>query len=154
MKTFFLLCLSGPLFSVEARKEIVLSAGSINTPQILFNSGIGDNATLQSMGIAPVIDLPAVGKNLSDHPIITLSWQVNSSTTYDNFNRNATILNAEIIKWQTTREGPLANGIAQHIGFVRVPDNSSVFTNTINPASGPNSPHFEIFVSVSYFAGI
>lgn len=104
------------------------------------------------MGIDPVVHLPAVGMNLSDHPIITLSWRVNSSTTYDDFNRDTAVLNEEIIKWQTTRESPLANGIAQHIGFVRVPDNSSIFANTINPASGPNSPHFEIFVSVRCFA--
>jgi len=141
----------GPLRTVQAKKEIILSAGSVNTPQVLTNSGVGSAQRLKSLGIAPQVDLPDVGENLSDHPIVTLAWLVNSNGTYDDFNRNATLQAEELQRWKATREGVFVNGISQHIGFGRVPDDSPIFDQkgSSNPASGPNSPNFEIFVSVS-----
>ncbi len=57
----------GRMYFVSAKKEIVLSAGSIATPQILMLSGVGPKDHLTEKGISPVIaDLP-VGKNLHDH---------------------------------------------------------------------------------------
>ncbi|KAH9480023.1 Pyranose dehydrogenase 3 [Psilocybe cubensis] len=137
----------GSLRTVTATKEIILSAGSINTPQILLNSGVGGKTALEKLDIVSQVDIEDVGQNLSDHPIITFAWLVNASTTYDDFNRNITLQNEEIQIWNKTRQGVFVNGIAQHIGFVRVPDNSSIFQSAPNPSSGPNSPHFEIFVS-------
>ncbi|TFK33877.1 aryl-alcohol-oxidase from pleurotus Eryingii [Crucibulum laeve] len=132
---------------VTASKELILSAGSLNTPQILLNSGIGSSSTLKSLHIKPLVDLPDVGENMGDHPIITLAWTVNSTQTYDDFNRNTTLQNQEIQRWKQTGQGVFVNGIAQHIGFVRVPDTSPIFSKVGDPAPGPGSPHFEIFLS-------
>ncbi|KDR77806.1 hypothetical protein GALMADRAFT_245913 [Galerina marginata CBS 339.88] len=142
----------GPLRTVTASREVIVSAGSINTPQILLNSGIGNAGRLKSLGIPSLIDLSDVGENLSDHPLTVLAWFVNSNETYDAYYRNSTLQAEEIQTWESTREGAFVNGIAQHIGFVRVPDNSSIFHSSPNPSSGPNSPHFEIFVS-NYLLG-
>lgn len=57
---------SAPRFRVAARAEVILSAGAINTPQLLNLSGIGAKAELEKYGIGLVKELPAVGKNLSD----------------------------------------------------------------------------------------
>jgi 4-pyridoxate dehydrogenase len=57
---------NGQTLRALAEKEVILSAGTFNTPQILMLSGIGSAEHLQEIGIAPVIDLP-VGKNLQDH---------------------------------------------------------------------------------------
>jgi len=52
---------------VRARREIIVSAGSINSPQVLQLSGIGDAGILKNLGIDPLVELPGVGRNLQDH---------------------------------------------------------------------------------------
>lgn len=55
------------LYSVTARKEVILSGGAINSPQLLQLSGIGDADWLREAGVTPEVDLPGVGRNLQDH---------------------------------------------------------------------------------------
>ncbi|GLZ47730.1 GMC oxidoreductase [Actinomycetospora sp. NBRC 106375] len=55
---------------IRADREVVLCAGSINTPRLLLGSGIGPAGHLRDVGITPVLDLPGVGENLQEHPII------------------------------------------------------------------------------------
>ncbi|MBE3045805.1 GMC family oxidoreductase N-terminal domain-containing protein [Candidatus Bathyarchaeota archaeon] len=56
-------------YVVEARREVVLSAGAIHTPQVLQLSGIGPAAWLEAAGVEVRVDLPGVGANFQDHPI-------------------------------------------------------------------------------------
>ena len=63
---------SSTCVNVTARREIVLSAGVIGTPKILLQSGIGPAATLEVLNIPTIVDLPSVGKNLTDHPLNAL----------------------------------------------------------------------------------
>ncbi len=58
------------LYKVGSNKEVVLSAGALNTPKILMLSGIGDAAMLRKLGIEVRQHLPGVGKNLQDHPVV------------------------------------------------------------------------------------
>ena len=58
---------NGQLLSCKCNKEIIISAGAINSPQILMNSGIGDSDELSKHGIDVVHELKGVGKNLQDH---------------------------------------------------------------------------------------
>ena len=57
----------GELSQVSAKKEVILSGGTINSPQLLQLSGIGEGALLRSLGIEVVHELPGVGENLRDH---------------------------------------------------------------------------------------
>ncbi len=64
---------NGRAHSVRADREIVLSGGAFNTPQLLMLSGVGPADHLSAVGIKPVIDLP-VGKNLQDHLAAWFNW--------------------------------------------------------------------------------
>lgn len=64
----------GGLQRVEVDREVILSAGAINSPQILMLSGLGNPVDLSEHAIPVVVDLPAVGKNLEDHPIVPIQY--------------------------------------------------------------------------------
>ncbi|KAI0712308.1 alcohol oxidase [Earliella scabrosa] len=134
----------GPLYSLNATKEVILSAGAVNTPHILMLSGIGDASHLSSMGIESLVDLPAVGRNLQDHPFLTFSWLVNSNNTLDDVHRNSTLEAELLTQWQNNGTGLLALGPANQLGWLRV--NSSLFTSLgeEDPSAGPTSAHFEL----------
>ncbi len=65
----------------EAKRETILAAGAIGSPQLLQLSGIGPAALLAQHGIAPQLDLPGVGENLHDHLQIRLQYKVHNTTT-------------------------------------------------------------------------
>jgi choline dehydrogenase-like flavoprotein len=60
--------------TARAGADIILSAGAINSPQLLMLSGIGPAAHLKSAGVEVRVDLPGVGQNLWDHPMIMTAW--------------------------------------------------------------------------------
>jgi choline dehydrogenase len=60
----------GKVHAIMTSREVVLSAGAIQTPKLLMLSGIGERAQLDRFGISTVSHLPGVGQNLQDHPII------------------------------------------------------------------------------------
>ncbi len=60
---------------VHARKEIIVSAGAINSPRLLELSGVGNAELLRSLGINAVVDDPNVGENLQNHPMCSLSFE-------------------------------------------------------------------------------
>lgn len=61
-----------PRKTVNAKKEVVLAAGALVTPQLLQVSGIGDAELLKTINVDTVVDLPAVGHNLHDHVMVTV----------------------------------------------------------------------------------
>jgi choline dehydrogenase len=61
---------------IEARREIVVACGSIDTPRLLLYSGIGPRRDLEKLGIDSVHDLPGVGENLIDHPESIILWKL------------------------------------------------------------------------------
>ncbi|KAK0209044.1 aryl-alcohol oxidase [Desarmillaria ectypa] len=135
---------SAQLFNVTAAKEIILSAGAIGTPHILLNSGIGDAVELSEVGIQAVVDLPDVGKNLSDQPILWNKWYVNDTNTWDDIFRNLTYRNELVTRWNETKTGPLVDTLLSHIAWSRLPDNSPIFERVNDPAAGRNTPHIEL----------
>lgn len=97
----------GAMHEVRARKEVILSGGTYNSPQLLQLSGVGDPALLQSLGIEVRHALPGVGEGLQDHYAPRSVARVKNIRT---INERARGLNLalEAIKWATTRRGILA----------------------------------------------
>jgi choline dehydrogenase-like flavoprotein len=67
--------------TLTAKKELILSAGVINTPQILLLSGIGPEAELTALNISTIVDNPSVGKNFTDQVSIPISFSTNLPNT-------------------------------------------------------------------------
>jgi choline dehydrogenase len=65
-------------FKIRARKEVIISGGAFNSPQILMLSGIGDKETLKAHGIDSTVHLPGVGKNLQDHYEVSVAAKLDS----------------------------------------------------------------------------
>ncbi|KAJ7441276.1 aryl-alcohol-oxidase from pleurotus Eryingii [Mycena galericulata] len=120
-------------YTLTAKKELVLSAGSIGTPNILMHSGIGNSSVLSSLGIQSLHNLPSVGQNLSDQPYVALGFLVNSTDTNETAERNATLAAEQLAQWTATQ-----------LAFLRLPDNSSIFERFPDPAAGPNTAHYEL----------
>ena len=69
--------------TVTATKEVILSAGSFGTPQLLLLSGIGHPQELEDVGIEAIVDLPSVGKNLTEHVLLIMGWNVTGREVAD-----------------------------------------------------------------------
>lgn len=86
--------------TITATKEIILSAGSIQSPHLLELSGIGNETILRSAGIAPIVDLPGVGENLQDHVRIVNVYQLKPNyTSADILRFNATFAAEQLQLW-------------------------------------------------------
>ena len=72
----------GLVSQIRATREVIVSAGAFNSPQLLMLSGIGPADHLKAMGIKPLVDLQGVGENLQDHLGIWISWRRKSPGSF------------------------------------------------------------------------
>ncbi len=108
----------GQIKTAHANAEVILSAGAINSPQILQCSGIGDPLQLQQAGVEVAHALEGVGKNLQDHLQIRLVFKTNQRTLNDELNNP---LKRMLVGMQylLTRSGPLTLAASQVAIFTR-----------------------------------
>jgi choline dehydrogenase-like flavoprotein len=108
------------LKQVRAQREVLLSAGALQSPQILMLSGVGPGAHLRQMGITVLHDLPGVGANLHDHVDVVLG--VDAPHLKDLFGLSAVGLwrtIGAINEWRRRRTGPLTTNFAEAGGFIK-----------------------------------
>ncbi|CAE6443613.1 hypothetical protein ACGC1H_002523 [Rhizoctonia solani] len=116
-------------YTVRARKEVILSAGSLQSPQLLELSGIGNSTILRRFGIKPLVNLPGVGENLQDHVFIPTSYELKpGKTTFDILRNNATYAAEAQAQYAATHDGIYA---ATHSAFSFVNLASYVDNSTI-----------------------
>ena len=119
---------------VDCSGEIVLSGGAFNTPALLQHSGIGPAAHLRSVGIEPLVDLPAVGENLMEHPITYCTFELKPG--YEG------LVGAdspkELANWLLRRPSKLASNVAEMVAHVQ--------TDPAMPA-----PNFQFLFAPAYF---
>ena len=100
----------GALRQVRARREVIIAAGSIKTPQLLMLSGIGPGAHLAEHGISVLADRPGVGANLQDHLQMLLTYRLEGTHTL-NQRYNAPFGRVGIaLEYALLRRGPMAMG--------------------------------------------
>src|SRR5215472_8384755 len=99
---------AGAMKSAVATHEVILSGGAVNSPQLLLLSGIGPAAELQRVGVRPLHDLPGVGKNLQDHPMVSVGYLCTEPVS---------LASAEslpnLLRYMLLKRGPLASNVAE-----------------------------------------
>jgi choline dehydrogenase len=112
---------SGRTQTVKANREVILSGGSINSPQLLMLSGIGEAAQLSENGFNVVHDVPGVGKNMQDHLQARLVYKCNEPTLNDEV--SSLMGQARIgLKYMMFRAGPMTMAASLATGFMRTRD--------------------------------
>jgi choline dehydrogenase len=104
---------------VRARREVVLAAGSIGSPQILQLSGIGPAAVLAAAGVAPRHELPGVGENLQDHLQIRAVFGVSGTRTLNTLAATWHGQARIALQYLLTRRGPMSMAPSQLGAFAR-----------------------------------
>lgn len=99
----------GALRTALAQREVILSGGSYNSPQLLMLSGIGPAAHLRDMGIALVHDLPGVGQNLSEHPRVPVLFEASPVTFVNELRLDRAV--ASVLRWYLLGTGPFARQV-------------------------------------------
>lgn len=86
---------------------------------------------------------------LQDHPLVTSSFTVNSTNTFDGLTQNATFAAEQLEEWKNGRTGELVAGPSNQLGWFRLPENSPIFDSAPDPSAGPTSAHYEFIFTVS-----
>lgn len=107
----------GEIRTVRANREVILSGGTISSPQILMLSGIGPGDQLRALNIPVVSDLPGVGKNMVEHPFLFVGWKARPSKIRSELRFDRAVVSA--LRWFFLGKGPFAtNGAAGNV-FIR-----------------------------------
>jgi len=100
--------------SVRAEREVILAAGAIGSPHLLLVSGVGPAAELEEVGVRARHDLPGVGRNLQDHPFVTMLWEVSGEDTLYGADKPKSVA-----EWLLRRSGKLSSTVAEVCAFTR-----------------------------------
>ncbi len=101
---------------LRAQREVIVSAGAINSPRLLMLSGIGPADELKALGIIPVADLKGVGRNLQDHLCTNVHLTLKDPISYDGQDRYPKAL-LHGVRWLLYHNGPAASVIVEGGGF-------------------------------------
>ncbi|KZC06464.1 Glucose dehydrogenase [acceptor] [Dufourea novaeangliae] len=112
----------GKLRIARANREVIVSGGAVNSPQLLLLSGIGPKEHLKAVNVSVVKDLPGVGENVQNHVSYTVSWTINEPNEVD--------LNwASALEYISFQRGPMAStGLSQITGII-----PSIYTTPDHP---------------------
>lgn len=111
---------AGQSKQLQARKEVLLCAGAIQSPQILMLSGIGDAEELKQYGIDSVHHLPGVGKNFHDHPDFIFGYTVKETKGTFGVSMSGSLdLLKQIQRYRSERRGMIASNFAECGGFLK-----------------------------------
>ncbi len=141
----------------EARREVILCAGAINSPKLMLLSGVGDRQVLDQFGITTLLNQPCVGQGLQDHVAVSYYYRCTEPTMNDVLHPFSGKVKAAL-HWAWNRGGPLGRSVNQAGAFVRSRDdlerpNLHIYFNpltytasSIKPKSLTNADPFSAFL--------
>ena len=152
------------LYSASEPNAITVSAGAIESPKLLLNSGVGDPEKFIKHGINPVIDLPGVGKNLRDHPMVYVAWEptegyINPKTNYSRVgmglrytSNDSNFINDMIVYMNSSTRNngnpEVPEGIKANLTLNLEESSGEVFLNDDNPDDYPKLSYRLFFPSL------
>ncbi|KAF9567995.1 alcohol oxidase [Agrocybe pediades] len=139
---------NGKLQQATATREVVLSAGTFGSPQLLMVSGIGPKKDLTAQNIPIRVQNEAVGQNMWDHLFFGPIYEVTENiTTFNQFNANQTLFLKYLMQWRNN-QGELSGAISSMSAYERIP--SDVLANIPGgdqlEALDPTWPHIQLEV--------
>src|SRR5581483_2299122 len=137
---------NGQTAQARTNREVILSGGSINSPQMLLLSGIGPAEQLRALDIPVIVDLPGVGENLQDHLLSGVEYECREPIGLHKADNFKNIFNYLLFK-----KGPLTSNVAEGIGFLKtdpsmkVPNIELVFAPVFYMDNGFKNPDLHGF---------
>ena len=132
-------------YKAFAKREIVLSAGTFQSPHLLELSGIGDASRLEQFGIPVLYDNPNVGENLQDHMLVPLTFEAApGESTFESF-RNATLAAEASEEYTKNRTGPFASNTCN--AYVSFPQILEALKGNLAHHESPPTNHEELILS-------
>lgn len=110
-------------YTLNARHEVILSAGVFQSPQLLMVSGIGPADVVEQHGIDVVSNLPGVGQNMWDHVFFGPTYQV-ALETFTKMAADPLFLSGEVLKFVTGHNGMASNPVTDYLAFEKFPESS------------------------------
>lgn len=103
-------------YTLAASKEVIISAGAFQSPQLLMVSGVGPLALLQQHNITVIAERPGLGQDMGDHILVPITYQVNLATT-----ATEKVTVQAVDEFNTFAAGPLASAGGDYIGLEKIP---------------------------------
>ncbi|KAG9244293.1 oxidoreductase [Calycina marina] len=139
----------GLTYTLSVKREVILSAGAFQSPQLLMVSGIGPAATLTKYGIPVIADRPGVGQNMSDHVLFGTTFRVNVIT--GSALGNSAYANQAVADYKKGT-GPLTNPNVDIFGWEKLPRANLSATTQASLAQFPADwPEIEYIFPGGYF---
>ncbi|KAJ5775540.1 uncharacterized protein N7511_000551 [Penicillium nucicola] len=113
--------LLGNTVTLSASKEVIISAGAFQSPQILMVSGVGPSEQLEAHGIEVIANRPGVGQNMWDHPFLAPTYRV-QVTTLTKFAANLLYAAGQVVGGILTKTGSLTNPVADFLAWEKIPE--------------------------------
>ncbi|GME62638.1 Glucose-methanol-choline oxidoreductase [Neofusicoccum parvum] len=110
---------AGIKYTIKARKEVIVSAGAFQSPQLLMVSGIGPSAQLSVLGVKVLSDLSGVGQNMWDHIMFGPSYQV-SLVTLNRVIKDPLYAAKRLADYVSTQTGELASNVVEYLGWEKL----------------------------------
>ncbi|KAL0940023.1 Versicolorin B synthase 3 [Colletotrichum truncatum] len=139
-------------YTLKARKEVILSAGAFQSPQLLMVSGVGPRDQLQKFKIPIVAERPGVGQGMEDHVFFGPTWRVKVQTLTRLANDLLYTAAQFAIPYTVLKQGPLTNPVCDFLGWEKTPRDliSQEAADVLDSQFPPDWPEIEYLTAPGY----